>query len=357
VDAERVSLHAIQTTRRGPNVNMSGAVSLCPMARAIKDASAPAPANTRAGGGVLLGVGVPLLLQFSIALFTGMVAATFVPPVRRSIPKLVEILLWAGFVSVCVLGVASITDPNARELSASAAWGADQIINTVVGLTLGGFGGWILDHRFPIASWLVILAGADIFALMFLRSMRSAQPWRPRVRLREWMELPVAEPTAVVARRRLALADPLADVNRRLVAAGAIAGTVALAALIDLSIWVRDVMVPREARRLAEVAVAGRVESQARLEGLRDATAHLQYAARSWYAAAGGPAINGLAVKARAAKQGLSPGALRPGQVIDFHALMSAQSLGWYGPLNTAPKESPGEQDDAESQRPDSLAS
>src|SRR5205807_1672186 len=111
--------------------------------------------------------------------------------------------------------------------------------------------------------------------------------------------------------------------------------------------WVRDVMVPREARRLAEVAVAGRVESQARLEGLRDATAHLQYAARSWYAAAGGPAINGLAVKARAAKQGLSPAALRPGQVIDFHALMSAQSLGWYGPLNTAPKESPGEQDDA----------
>ncbi len=306
---------------------------------------------------------VPLLLQFSIALFTGMVAATFVPPVRRSIPRPVEILLWAGFVSVCVLGMASITDPNARELSASAAWGADQIINTMIGLTLGGFGGWILDHRFPIASWFVIIAGADIFALMFLRLMRSAQPWRPRIRLREWMEVPVAEPAAVVARRRLVLADPLADVNRRLVAAGAIAGTAALAKLIDLSIWVRDVMVPREARRLAQVAVAGRVESQARLEGLRDATAHLQYAARSWYAAAGEPAFNVLAVKAgsavriaRAAKQGLSPTALRSGQVIDIHTLMSAQSLGWYGPLNTAPKESPGEQD-GESQRPDRLAS
>ena len=32
------------------------------------------------------GVEVPLLLQFSIALFTGMVAATFVPPVRKAIP-------------------------------------------------------------------------------------------------------------------------------------------------------------------------------------------------------------------------------------------------------------------------------
>src|SRR2546429_1939011 len=292
------------------------------------------------------GVEVPLLLQFSIALFTGMVAATFVPPVRRSIPKPVEILLWVGLVSVCVLGVASITDPNARELSASAAWAANQILNTLVGLALGGFGGWILDHRFPIASWLVIIAGTDIFALMFLHSMRRAQPWRPRIRLREWMELPVPEPPTATARRRLVLADPLADVNRRLAATGAIAGTAALAKMIDFSIWVRNIMVPREARRLARVAVVGRVESQARLEGLRDATAHLQYAARSWYAAAGEPAISGLAVKAgsavrtaRAARQGLSPSALRPGQVIDIHALMSAQSLGWYGPLTAAPNE------------------
>jgi len=309
-------------------------------------------------------VEVPLLLQFSIALFTGMVAATFVPPVRRSIPKPVEVLLWVGFVSVCVLGMASISDPNARELSASAAWGADQILNTMVGLMLGGVGGWFLDHRFSIASWLVIIAGADIFALMFLKSVRSARPWRPRIRLREWMELPVAEPAAVVSRRRLAMADPLADVNRRLAAIGAIGATAFLAKTIDLSIWARDVMVPREARRLAQAAQTGRVESRARLEGLRDATAHLNYAARSWYAAAGEPAINGLAIKAgsavrtaRAAKQGLKPSALLPEQVIDIQALMSAQSLGWYGPLNAGPKQSPGKQDDAESQRSDRLAS
>jgi hypothetical protein len=320
--------------------------------------------NTRDRGGVLLVVEVPLLLQFSIALFTGMLAATFVPPVRRSIPKPVEITLWAAFVSVCVLGVASITDPNARELSASAAWGADQIINTMIGLTLGVVGSWALDHRFAIASWMVIIAGADIFALMFLKSMRSAQAWRPRIKLREWMELPVAEPASAAARRRIALADPLADVNRRLAAMGAIAGTAVLAKTIDLSIWVRDVMVPREARRLAHAAEAGRVESQARLEGLRDATAHLNYAARSWYAAAGEPAINGLAIKAggavrtaRAAKQGLNPSALRSGQVIDIHALMSAQSLGWYGPLDAGQKQSPGEHDGAESQGTDRLAS
>ena len=307
---------------------------------------------------------VPLLLQFSIALFTGMVAATFVPPVRRSIPKAVEVFLWIALVTACVLGVMSVTNPNARELTSSAVWGADQIVSTLIGLMFGGVGIWIAEHRFSIASWMVITAGVDIFALMLIGSMRRGRAWQPRIRLREWMELPVPEPPTATARRRLVLADPLADVNRRLAATGAIAGTAALAKMIDFSIWVRNIMVPREARRLARVAVVGRVESQARLEGLRDATAHLQYAARSWYAAAGEPAISGLAVKAgsavrtaRAARQGLSPSALRPGQVIDIHALMSAQSLGWYGPLTAAPNESPGEQDGAESQRSDRLAS
>jgi hypothetical protein len=320
-------------------------------------------------------VEVPLVLQFSIALFIGMVAATFVPPVRRAIPRPVEVLLWIALVTVCVLGVASITDPNARELSTSAAWGADQIINTIVSLALGGVGAWILEHRFAIASWMILIAGADIFTLMFLTSLRRARPWQPRVRLREWMELPLAE-TAVPQRRQLALgsgtqvlgltgADPLAGFNRRLAAASAVASTAVLAKMVDLSIWVRDVVVPREARRLANAATTGRMESRARLESLREATAHLQYAARAWYVAAGEPAVSGLGVKAsgalgrpaRAAKRGLAPVATRASQVIDIQALLSAQSLGWYGPLGDGLTNVPGEEDDAKPQRSDRLAS
>lgn len=300
---------------------------------------------------------VPLLLQFSIALFTGMVAATFVPPVRRAIPKPVEILLWVALVTVCVLGVASITDRNARELSTAALWGADQLFNTTVGLTLGGVGGWIYDHRFPIASWLVIIAGADILGLMFIRSARSAREWQPRVRLREWMEIPVAAQPASGA-RSAAGADPLADVNRRIAAFAAIAATTALATLVEMSIWVRDVIVPRQAGRLARAAVAGQVESRARLESLRDATAHLQYAARSWYSAAGEPVITDLAARtARAAKRSLKPVALRPGEIIDIQALLGAQSIGWYGPLTTGPMPPPGGNDAAEPPRSDRLAS
>src|SRR5256886_13876197 len=179
-----------------------------------------------------------------------MVAATFVPPVRRSIPRSVEVFLWIAFVTACVLGVMSITDPNARELSASAAWAADQMVSTLIGLMFGGVGAWVMEHRFSIASWMIIVGGADIFALMFIGSWRHSRAWQPRVRLREWMELPVPAPVPA----RSVVMDPIADPKRRLAAAGAVAGTTALTKMLDASILVRGVMLPREALRVAQTA-------------------------------------------------------------------------------------------------------
>src|SRR5205814_9304180 len=140
-----------------------------------------------------------------------------------------------------------------------------------------------------------------------------------------------------------------------------LAAPTVLTRLLDASIWTRDVMLPREARRLAHAALVGRVESRSRLEGMREATAHLQYAARAWYAAAGQPAINGLAGKAtgavrtaRAAQRGLRPA----GQVVDIQAILSAQSIGWYGPFSTVPVPPlEGDHDVAESEQSDRLAS
>jgi hypothetical protein len=304
-------------------------------------------------------VELPLLLQFSIALFTGMVAATFVPPVRRSIPRPVEVILWVALVTVCLVGVMSITDPNARELSASAAWGADQIINTVFGLMFAGVGAWFMDHRFSMASWLAIIAGADIFALLFIASWHSTRTWQPRVRLREWMELPVPARPAPAPQPAYAGA---ARLNRRLVGAAAVAGATVLATMVDGSIWLRDVVVPGGARRLAHAAATGRLESRARLEELRGATAHLRFAAHAWYAAAGEPAVNGLATRASGAMQSaraVRRARLRAGQVVDIQALLNAQSIGWYGPFSTMPAPPlEGEADATESRRPeDRLAS
>jgi hypothetical protein len=202
---------------------------------------------------------------------------------------------------------------------------------------------------------MIMIAGADIFALMFISSWRNSRAWQPRVRLREWMELPVPA-------RSVVLTEPTADVNRRLAAGSAVVGAAVLTKMVDASIWFRDVMLPREARRLAKAAEVGRVESHARLESLREASAHLQYAARAWYAAAGEPAVNGIAVKAsgaaRAAQRSLRPARLRADQVIDIQALLSAQSIGWYGPLSAGPIEPPhGEQDVTEPPESDRLAS
>lgn len=309
-----------------------------------------------------LGVEGPLLLQFSIALFTGLVAATFVPAVRRSIPRFVEVLFWVGLVVACTIGVINITDPNARELNASVAWGVDQLITTLVALLLAGVLPWFSEHRFVLASWLVLIVGVDIFVLVLRSSMRSGMGWQPRVRLGEWMELPVA---AATARRLVPAADPLADVNRKIAGGMAVLGATALAKMVILSIWIRDVALPREVQRLAHAAEVGRVQSRTRLEALRDATAHLQFAARAWYAAAGEPAVGSLAAKAsgavrtaRAAQRGFRPPALRTGQVIDIHALRSAQSIGWYGPLSVEPMpDMDGDIDAAESERSDRLAS
>jgi hypothetical protein len=83
-------------------------------------------------------VGVPLILQFSIALVTGIVAASLVPPVRRVVPRPVEIALCAVLVVVCVIGVLSSTNPRARELNASAFWGVDKVLSTLVSLVGAG---------------------------------------------------------------------------------------------------------------------------------------------------------------------------------------------------------------------------
>jgi hypothetical protein len=304
----------------------------------------------------------PLLLQFSIALLTGMVAATFVPPVRKAISRAVEVGLWIALVTVCLVGLMSVTDTNARNLSTSAVWGADQVIGTMLGLLVGSAGAWIAENRFAIGSWLIIVAGADVFCLMLLGSIRTAAPWRPRVRLREWMELPPSvpalAPTPVVA-------SPLAGANRRLAGVGADLVAAALIRTLDLSLRARDTV---RDRRFQKAARAGVADSRARLESLQDALAQVRFAARSWYAAAGQPTVSDVAeragavrsLSARAARRGLRAGAgWRPAHVIDIRALTNAPTIGWYGGLSAAPGDTTRGEDDAtdDPQRPDTLAS
>ena len=299
------------------------------------------------------------LLQFSIAVFTAAVVATLVPSVRKSIPGPIEVVLWTALVFVCVIGALSITNPQARELTSSAFWGVDQVINTLVALLGAGLVGWISDNRSMIATWVVLGWGADILALAMLRSYRKSEGWQPRVRLAEWMELPrlpIPSPEPVV------VPYVIDELNRKWAAGTAVAGAALLSWLVNFSIRARDVLLPRAAERFVHAVAAGRVESRARLESLRETASQLQFGARAGYVDPRVPAINGLAVKATEAVHVVSSGQhgrgadARPGPVVDIHVLLSAQSIGWYGPLRPAPTV-PAEEDEDEEGQTDRLAS
>jgi hypothetical protein len=302
-------------------------------------------------------VEVPLILQFSIALFTGTVAATLVPPVRRVVPRPVEIALWAVLVVVCVIGVLNITNPHARELTASAFWGVNQVLATLVGLLGAGFVRWLMDNRFAIANFGGFAFCVDAMALALVTSYKKGQVWQPRVRLHDWMELPRE---SVAAPRPVEVPYALDELNRKWAAAMAVAGAALLTWSVNFLIWARDVLVPRQAERLARAAANGRVESRARLETLRDTAALLQFAARSWYALAGAPAVDRAATKAsetlRTIGRSADEAELRPGRMADIRILLSVQSLGWYGPMRAAPTVN-AEEDEDESQQTGRLAS
>ena len=289
-----------------------------------------------------LGVEVPLLLQFSIALFTGMVAATLVPPVRKSIPRPIETLAWTALVIACVFGVISVTSADARELTSSAAWGIDQVISTLIGLLGAGFVGWLADNRFTVATVAVFVVGVDVLALAMFRSFRASRGWQPQVRLVEWMELPRL---AAPAPQPVVVPYALDELNRKWAAAVAVAGAALLTWLINFAIWSKDVLLPHQAERVAH-------GSRARLETLRDTASQLQFAARAWYAVAGAPAVNDLATKATAAVRTVrgGRGAEAPSRVANIRVLLSAQSIGWYGPMRPAPTVREGEDEDASGQ-------
>jgi hypothetical protein len=300
-----------------------------------------------------LGVEVALIFQFSIALFTGMVAATLVPTVHRTIPRPIEIAMWVVLVVVCVIGIMSITNPHARELTASAFWGVDQVITTLAGLLGAGLTGWLVDNRFTIATWLTLAFGADIMALALLGSYRKNRAWQPRVRLHEWMELPRLTP----APEPVVVPYAIDELNREWAAAMAVAGAAMLAWSVNFLIWAKDVLLPQQARRLACAAAVGRTESRAGLESLRHTASQVWFAARASYAAAReATAAGGRAGRAReAVREGAAE--LSPGRVVDIHVLVSALFPGWYGPMRPVQLVHAEEEDEDESQQTGRLAS
>jgi hypothetical protein len=278
-------------------------------------------------------VGGPLGLQVSIAVCTGMVAATFAPSVRRSIPRWFEAALWVALIFVCWLGIASISQPQVRELTDSVNWAAGRILSTVLGLVGASFIDSLLAHRFTIANAVVTLFGACLVALALLSTRREGLGWQPQVRWRDWMELPEAvAPEPVMAQVGPSAIDEL---NERLAAATAVAGAAAATWSVQFLIWARDVGLPRAEARLALAAAVGHVETKVWLESVRETARELDLGGRTRFATGSGAEINKLALRVAAilngvvdAEQRIAPGAHNLAQVVDLQALRIAQTLG-----------------------------
>jgi hypothetical protein len=296
-------------------------------------------------------------LQFSIALCTVMVAATLAPNVRRIVPRWFEIGLWVALIFVCWLGIASIKDPHARELTSSINWALGQIVNTVIGLAGLSVVDMLHANRFPIANAVATLFGADLLALALLSSHREGRGWQPKVRLGGWMELPAPPVAALVQASEV---DAVDELNERLAAATVTAGAAAATWSVQFLIWARDIGLPRAEERLALAAAVGRVETKVLLEAVRETAHELESGARD-FVAGSAPEVNKLALRVAAilngvtdAEQRVSPGAGKLAQVVDIQALRIAQSLGRLGRAESTEKK---DEIDNDPEHPNRLAS
>src|SRR5438046_7752606 len=178
-----------------------------------------------------------------IALFAGMVGLAIM---RRGTPRAVELVLWVGLIWVCVLLGASTDDRQLRELTSAAAWGLTQTAGAVAGLRGQGFLAWLSEHRIAVATWVILAFGVDLLAIVLIQTHRDAVGWQPRVRLRDWMEMPrPAKPQPA----RAPAVSGVDELNARFNRWAPLATAGALMRLTLVLLWSRDVMLPAEARQ------------------------------------------------------------------------------------------------------------
>ncbi len=145
----------------------------------------------------------------SALLVIGLAATLSVAITRRKAPRVIELFCWVALVWVCFLAVTKAQNADARALTSAVFAGASQIVGTVLTGVGQEVAGWFAARRFAIANLIVIVAGADVLALALIASKRRADSWKPRFRLRDWMELPLSRPALAPAVSRPAVSVPL----------------------------------------------------------------------------------------------------------------------------------------------------
>ncbi len=190
--------------------------------------------------------------EFLIVLFAGMLAFAIL---RRGTSRPVELALWIGLIWVCVLGVTSTHDKQTRALTSAAVWGSTQIMGTIANLSGQGITAWLYSNRMMVADWVVLLFGLDLLALVLIRTHRKTQGWRPRVRLRDWMEMPrPGQPQPV----RAPVVSGVDELNERFNEWAPDAAAAASTRFTLALIWALEVLMPATGRKLRRIATGTR---------------------------------------------------------------------------------------------------
>lgn len=134
-------------------------------------------------------------LRLAIASLAALLLLLSIPPVRRKLPGLrgcpagVELLLWLGFVFLCLAALASVRTVRSTELSQASARAALYFAGQALDSLLGPAALWVSAHEPGVAvvtvgvvglGWVVVAARA---VTVFRRALQ------PRPRLGDWWEV------------------------------------------------------------------------------------------------------------------------------------------------------------------------
>src|ERR1700680_3697483 len=161
-----------------------------PFASRVGRGNGEAPA---ASGG-LNGVDV-VNLWLGIGSLAGLLLVLSIPPLRRRLPGLrscpagLELLLWLGFVSLCLVALASVRTIRSTELSQATARAALNVAGPAIDSLLGPKAIWMSAHQpgVDLVTAGIVGLGCVVVAARAVTGLRRAL--QPRPHLGDWWEV------------------------------------------------------------------------------------------------------------------------------------------------------------------------
>jgi len=134
-------------------------------------------------------------LRLVIASLAGLLLLLSIPPLRRRLPVLrvcpagLELVLWLGFVTLCVVALASVRTTRSTELNQATARAALNVAGQAVSSLLGPTAVWMSTHEPGVDLVTAGVVGLVCFVLAVRAITGLRRALQPRPRLGDWWEV------------------------------------------------------------------------------------------------------------------------------------------------------------------------